>query len=63
MVTLNWPINSKGDHLTIFNWINWVPYFIFNSAVKPSIFAYVFHCVETVGGGGEKRVNLESGFH
>ena len=29
MVTVNWPINSKGDHLTIFNWINWVPYFIF----------------------------------
>ena len=30
MVTLNWPTNSKGDHLTIFNWINWVLYFIFN---------------------------------
>ena len=33
MVTLNWTFNSKGDHLTIFNWIKWVPYFIFNFGV------------------------------
>ena len=31
LVTLNWTSNSKGDHLSIFNWINWVPYFIFNN--------------------------------
>ena len=31
MVTLDWTFNSKCDYLTIFNWINWVPYFIFNN--------------------------------
>ena len=33
MVPLNWTFNSKGDHLTIFNWINWVSYFIFNGVI------------------------------
>ena len=33
MVTLNWPINSKGDHLTIFNLINWISYFILNNDI------------------------------
>ena len=45
MVTLNWPINSKGDDLTIFNGNNWVPYFIFNSIGDSKIVYYVlsFH--------------------
>ena len=37
MVTLNGQINSKGDNLTIFNWINWVPYFIFNRSTVESL--------------------------
>ena len=30
MVTLTWTFNLNDDFSTIFNWIKWVPYFIFN---------------------------------